>query len=172
MRNITTIVLSILDQTARLCNDPDEAHEIAKGRIRALSGATDALTGTAQPSSLRRLIKTATNPVAGHDQIKISGMDAPINPSAAVPLTLVMHELATNALKYGALSTDNGKIRITWSTQGQPGYKRLCLQWEESGGPLVSIPDRRGFGTRLIGYSDFRVGTDSTKNHPGSVVSG
>ena len=67
---------------------------------------------------------------------------------------MTLHELVTNAAKYGALSVPDGEIRVTWSlTTGEGGGRRLRLEWTEAGGPSVSPPSRKGFGTRLIGAS-------------------
>ena len=68
----------------------------------------------------------------------------------ATTLALVLHELATNAVKYGALSNDTGQIALTWSVREHEDQRRLCLGWQESGGPIVGAPTRKGFGSTLI----------------------
>ena len=70
---------------------------------------------------------------------------------------MVMHELATNAAKYGGLSTPGGHVDVTWSLDGEGDGARLSLQWRESGGPPITKPNRRGFGSRLIEHS---IGND------------
>ena len=75
-------------------------------------------------------------------------------PAAAFTLGLALHELATNAAKYGALSTPAGAVRVTWRVEtGRGGARHLHLRWAESGGPPVAEPMRRGFGSRLIAGS-------------------
>ncbi len=73
-----------------------------------------------------------------------------IPPGMALPISMCLHELLTNAVKYGSLSLESGRVAITWSV-GEAGLEsRLLLRWEETGGPLVTEPTRTGFGTRLI----------------------
>ena len=82
----------------------------------------------------------------------IEGPDIALSPKTALSLSLAMHELATNALKHGAWSTPNGKVSVTWRryVPAQGGGERLHLEWRETGGPKVTAPEKRGFGSRLI----------------------
>jgi two-component sensor histidine kinase len=80
----------------------------------------------------------------------VEGPDLRLPPKTAVSLALALHELATNAVKYGALSNNEGRVAIRWSTDCENGTKMLRLVWSESNGPTVRPPERRGFGTRLI----------------------
>jgi two-component sensor histidine kinase len=74
-----------------------------------------------------------------------------VAPSAVVPFSLVLHELATNAAKYGALSSSAGRARVSWkSYRGENGERRFKFKWEETGGPRVAPPGRSGFGTLLM----------------------
>ncbi len=73
-----------------------------------------------------------------------------LSPGPALAVAMALQELATNAVKYGALSNETGKIEINWSVEPNADGQRLRLNWTESGGPLVKVPARRGFGTRLI----------------------
>jgi two-component sensor histidine kinase len=68
----------------------------------------------------------------------------------ALSLSMAMHELCTNAVKYGALGAPDGRVHVSWSTLDTSSGLRLALRWEEHGGPLVSLPSRKGFGSRLI----------------------
>jgi two-component system CheB/CheR fusion protein len=79
--------------------------------------------------------------------IRIDGPDVTLPAQAASSVALIVHELATNAIKYGALSTETGRVELTWSVA--PG-KKLSLLWQERGGPPVKAPERRGFGSTLI----------------------
>jgi two-component sensor histidine kinase len=84
----------------------------------------------------------------GHDQrIVMEGLQTVLKPTAAQAIAVVLHELATNASKYGALSNAKGQIRLTWSRSGDG---QLALRWTELGGPSVNAPERKGFGSRLI----------------------
>jgi two-component sensor histidine kinase len=78
---------------------------------------------------------------------RVEGPETVLEPNAAQAIAVVLHELATNASKYGALSDTKGQIRLMWSTAADG---QLALRWSESGGPRVQAPERRGFGSRLI----------------------
>jgi two-component sensor histidine kinase len=73
-----------------------------------------------------------------------------MSPKDALALTMAFHELCTNAAKYGALSTDKGRVRVAWTIADQEGQPELRLRWSEEDGPAVTPPSRRGFGSRLI----------------------
>lgn len=80
----------------------------------------------------------------------MGGDDVRLQPKAALSLAMVFHELATNAAKHGALSTDAGRVSITWQVEPSSEGSRMRLLWKESGGPPVTPPGRKGFGSRLI----------------------
>lgn len=84
--------------------------------------------------------------VASH--VSIMGEEMDVNPSAVLPLALILNELSTNATKYGALSTDAGRVSLRWACASEA--KSFFLWWEESGGPPVVTPGQRGFGSRLL----------------------
>ncbi|HEX2553492.1 MAG TPA: PAS domain S-box protein [Microvirga sp.] len=92
----------------------------------------------------------AADPGGGDGRFHIAGPDARVSPRVALALAMSLHELCTNAAKYGALSVPGGSVSILWSLAGGSGARRLHLRWEERGGPPVAPPARRGFGTRLI----------------------
>jgi two-component sensor histidine kinase len=80
------------------------------------------------------------------ERVSFSGEDLRLKPKSAVALSMALHELGTNALKYGALSRERGTVAVHWTTEGG----RFRLRWQESGGPAVAPPSRRGFGSRMI----------------------
>jgi two-component sensor histidine kinase len=82
--------------------------------------------------------------------VSIEGPDVWLTPKQALALSMTLHELATNATKYGALSNDAGTVRVIWVVAPFNGSGELELTWTEQGGPPVSPPTRKGFGTRLI----------------------
>ncbi len=87
---------------------------------------------------------------ADQGRIHLAGPDAKLEPRAAIGLALAIHELATNAAKYGALSGDGGRVDLRWDIVRSSAGPRLHLSWTESGGPPVEPPSRRGFGSRMI----------------------
>jgi two-component sensor histidine kinase len=85
------------------------------------------------------------------DRVMAAGPDVMLNSRAAQTFALLLHELATNAIKYGALSlSDRGHVEIHWSIEGDAEEARFKFQWRESGGPPVVVPDRKGFGSLLL----------------------
>jgi two-component sensor histidine kinase len=128
---------------------------ILSGRLRALAVAHSLVrrsfsSGIDQPlaGSLRDLIAAILKPyeLPDCDRFTVEGTDIGIGETAATSLGLVLHEFATNAAKYGALTSDTGRVTITWEQQGE----RLILQWRESGGPVIAVsPQRQGFGGLL-----------------------
>jgi two-component sensor histidine kinase len=82
--------------------------------------------------------------------MRMAGPRVPLSPRLAVVLSMIVHEIATNAAKYGALSNDSGTIALDWEVTSESGKPKLRLIWTEAGGPHVSAPVQRGFGSRLI----------------------
>jgi two-component sensor histidine kinase len=124
------------------------------GRVQALAGA-HAILSTAQwqGASLTRLVRAAVDAYGeGSDRIVVAGPEVVLSPKAAQAITLVLHELATNAAKYGALSTDAGRLTVEWQVP-EDAERRLTLRWRERGGPPVQPPGRLGFGSRLITHT-------------------
>ena len=118
-------------------------------RIHALATAHDLLTRRSwEGADMGELLAETLQPYAS--QVTLEGPPLPLAPNAAVALAMIFHELATNASKYGGLSTEAGRVAVTWSLDGRT---RLSLTWRETGGPEVKPPKRTGFGSRLIAAS-------------------
>ena len=101
--------------------------------------------------SLRAIFVTALAPYDRNDgNIGITGPDVALTPKAGLALAMAVHELASNAAKYGALSTPDGRLTVAWQVAGNPNERALTLIWTEAAGPPVQPPARRGFGTTLI----------------------
>lgn len=114
-------------------------------RLRALSRAHDLLTRNVwEAADLRDVVALTVEPYG--ERVEAEGPSLALTPNAALSLNLALHELATNAAKYGALSTSDGRVEVRWST----AEGRLLLAWTERGGPPVAPPERRGFGSRLL----------------------
>ena len=149
-RNALAIVQSIV----RLTKAPsiDSYVSVVEGRIRALSTAHTLLSESRwEGANLDRLVDEELAPYRGgeFERVVVSGVPVFLKPETAQIIALVLHELATNAAKYGALSELNGKVALGW--QWQQG--KLDLQWQESGGPAVQTPVTKGYGTKVISAS-------------------
>ncbi|WP_295046626.1 HWE histidine kinase domain-containing protein [uncultured Paracoccus sp.] len=150
VKNSLAAVQSIVTQTLRHTTDPRDAGKAITARIMALSGAHDVLTRESwDGADLRALVESAVGPFRGPgaDPFRLSGPDMRVGPHAAISIALALHELGTNAVKYGALSAPAGYVRIGWSAGADQVFR---LDWTEAGGPPVVASDRRGFGSRLI----------------------
>ena len=153
LKNLMTIVQAITRQTIRSATDMKELQTTLSDRLMVLGSAHDLLLGGAvERAPLSAVIRGGTGVLGevADAQLTLAGPDLEVGPAAALPLGLMMHELSTNAVKYGALSTAAGRVAITWSIDEAAAPPRFRLLWAESGGPPVSEPTRKGFGSSLI----------------------
>lgn len=151
MKNTFAMVQAIATQTLRRVSDriPVEAF---MQRLLALSKAHEVLLQENFDAAgidpvVRSVLRTFVQP----DRVHVAGPDIVLGPRATMSLSLLLHELATNALKYGALSNDAGRVHVSWDLVDLDGEVELTLRWREEGGPAVSEPRSKGFGSRLIG---------------------
>ncbi|UIY44235.1 PAS domain-containing protein [Methylobacterium radiotolerans] len=154
LKNSFAMVLSIAGQTLR--GVPDRAPvEAFEQRIHALSSAHDVLLRKSWAAAPAKDVVRAVLAGAGHgDRIDVSGPEIDIGPRATLSLSLLLHELATNAAKYGALSVPEGRVAVAWRLDGEGEDREVEFDWSERGGPPVVPPapgGRKGFGSRLIG---------------------
>jgi len=150
VKNTLANVLSIVSLTRRRATGLEHFAESLTGRIMALSATHDLLTGLSwEPAPLRAVIAAELAPYTeGRDHvITVSGPDVSLAPNDALSLGLAVHELATNASKYGALSVLSGQVSVRWEMM-TPDLARVI--WQEQGGPPVAQERRRGFGTDLV----------------------
>lgn len=152
LKNVLAVVQSVTRQTLRNATDLPTANEALSARLVALGTATDVLTNASWRSAdLRDLVEGALSPHGAiGKRIRLDGPALTLQPQLAVALALALHELATNAAKYGALSNDAGTVDVRWSEEGAGSQARFRLDWREQGGPPVTAPTRRGFGSTLI----------------------
>ena len=148
IKNILAMVSAIASQTLRN-TDIDTGRAVFTERLRALATAHDLLNETHWTDASMMQVIGNTVTVFPVQQITIAGPPIALTPKMALSLALAIHELGTNALKYGALSTPNGRVSITWHIAVE-GAETLVWTWRESGGPLVGKPSRRGFGSFLV----------------------
>lgn len=152
VKNMLAVIQSIAQQTFRGEAAAPEALTAFESRLGALASAHELLTGRNwEAASLAEVVgKAATGCGLTEGRIEAEGEDVEVAPRTAVSIAMALHELCTNAVKYGALSTDGGRIAVRWSVSGAGDGRRLSLSWTEEGGPPVLPPARRGFGSRMI----------------------
>lgn len=154
LKNVLALVQSIANQTFRQSSGVEEANSAFASRLAALGKATDVLTSTAwQSATLHDVVGAGLASVGDMGgRIHLHGPAMRLDSQVALALTLALHELTTNACKYGALSNDCGTITLTWAHG--PGEissdTRFTFLWQEKGGPEVVPPSRRGFGSKMI----------------------
>jgi len=148
VKNTLATVQSIAMQAHRDATLSAPDGEAFVQRIHALSRAHDLLTeGAWLGASLGEVVeRTMAVADAKAQRVAMAGPAVRLNPNAAVTLNMAFHELATNAIKYGALSTSDGGVEVTWTVEDDG----VVIEWREFAGPVVSPPSRRGFGSRLI----------------------
>lgn len=148
VKNTLAIVQAIAWQSFRSGGMPLSARETFEGRLSALAAAHDVLTqANWEAGSIAQMIAGAVAPHdPGDGRLDIAGPDVALEPKTAVALALAIHELATNAVKHGALSSPAGRVEVRWEAYAG----RLRLTWSESGGPPVPTGIQRGFGARLL----------------------
>jgi PAS domain S-box-containing protein len=152
MKNTLAIVQAIVGQTLRTASTPREATESIGQRLVALGNAHTILMRTRWGNaSLIEVIESAVGIHRGQPhRFQVSGPRIDLGGKAALAITMALHELCTNAAKYGALSNERGKVFIEWSIAGGASDSMFELTWRERGGPAVKVPAHKGFGTKLI----------------------
>lgn len=155
VKNTLAIVQSLALQSFRDVPGSQAARETFEARLNALAEAHGLLTASNwESAAVGETIRRSAEATAGDDiaRVGIDGPDLLLRPQSAVSLAMIVHELTTNAIKYGALSGPAGRVDIGWEIERDPDGdpRRLTMRWTERGGPPVTKPDRKGFGSRLI----------------------
>ncbi|HEU5067538.1 MAG TPA: PAS domain S-box protein [Sphingomicrobium sp.] len=152
VKNTLATVQSFASQTLRNSNSLAEARSMFDSRLLSLAKAHDVLTSQNwEGADLRTVVDRALDAHrTAKERVTIEGSDVRLSPKQALALSMALHELATNAAKYGALSNDSGRVQVGWHVRRNGGAAELDLSWTEEGGPLVTPPTRKGFGSRLI----------------------
>jgi two-component sensor histidine kinase len=151
VKNTLAILQAIAVQTFR--NASKAEREKFEGRLGALAEAHNLLsTEKWQGSELQDVVRRVLQPylLNNPERMRMSGPSVPLSPRLAVVMSMIVHEMATNAAKYGALSNDTGTIALDWQVIKENAGPKLRLVWTEAGGPPVVAPVQRGFGSRLI----------------------
>jgi PAS domain S-box-containing protein len=154
-KNLLMVIQSIARRTARTAGSMEEFERRFERRLQGLAASHDVLVSKNwQGAPLGELVRRQLAPFAGikSSRLELAGPDVVVTAEAAQALGLAIHELATNAIKYGALSLPAGKVSVSWAFDGEAGAARpLVLNWVEQGGPQVTPPQRKGFGHVVIG---------------------
>jgi two-component sensor histidine kinase len=150
VRNLLAILQALARQTEAEDRSGEQYRDAFLGRLEALVHAHELAFGTQGGAELAALAGLVLEPYAGAARVVADGPAVTLPPTQAQALALVLHELATNAVKHGALSMPEGRVRVGWEVGGDEGVRWLRLRWEERGGPQAKPPDTRGFGTTLI----------------------
>ena len=150
LKNTLTMVQAIASQTLRSATDRESVYAFER-RLMALSAAHDALLQNSwAQADLASIATNAIEAIGFMDRVSMNGPSVALGAQAARSLSLILHELLTNACKYGALKGDSGKVSLTWEIKSDGDDAGLMIKWRERGGPLVIPPARRGFGSKLI----------------------
>jgi two-component sensor histidine kinase len=149
VKNLLSVFQSITSRTLTGGRSLEEAHEVLIGRLQSLGHAHELLTEAAwQGADLRDVVKAE---IAGFsERVRISGPPVALGPSGVQTFALIVHELCTNAAKYGALSNATGEVLAEWSTGGSGAGAYMDFSWQERGGPPVKPASHQGFGLSLI----------------------
>ena len=161
VKNLFSVVLGMLRAEARQTTNTVDLVAHVEARLSALSRAHEASRGGGDADystvPLRTLVERVLDPYGVGSRVEVDGPAVDLSVNSTTPVGLVLHELATNAQKYGALSKDGGKVKVSWK-RTDSGGGGVDLRWTESGGPEVREPERPGFGMRLVRQSVQQIG--------------
>ncbi|TQS73477.1 histidine kinase [Rhodobacteraceae bacterium] len=169
MKNMIAVTSSVVSSSLRSSRDLQHARETLPARIRALGEAQQLLQADAAIDITEVINRSLNAHVDRHGRLSLDGPQIVLSPDRALGLSLILYELATNALKYGALSLPDGRIKICWSCADDGQF---LLEWLESDGPTASPPSSHGFGSQLlhrVGPSYF-YGTGKIEFNPEGVI--
>src|SRR5690606_19524516 len=157
VKNMLAVVISIAQQTLERTPSKEAFGEALIGRLHAMARAYGTLSRENwKPVSTETLIRQELEPF-DTSAITFDGPPVEVPPQIGLPIGMVVHELATNAVKYGALSKPAGRVTVSWDLGSDDGLFRLS--WREKDGPVVEVPDEEGFGLKLIrGEVEYRLG--------------
>jgi PAS domain S-box-containing protein len=153
VKNTLATVQSVVNQTLRQDIPATEAREVLTSRLMALAAAHDVLTRENWESAgVQEIVDQAVGHLdgAGARRFDARGPAVRLPPKSALAMSMALHELGTNAVKYGALSNETGRVRIDWALDHAAEAPTLALTWREAGGPPVAVPAASGFGSRLL----------------------
>jgi two-component system CheB/CheR fusion protein len=151
VKNILAVVQGIVHQTWRTGGSREDFLDRLDGRLGALAKSHGLLVESEwRGADLRGLAERQLGAYVEGGRVTLSGQPVALSADIATPLGLVLHELATNAIKYGALSNDNGHVEVSWEIEKGNKGSRLKFIWQERDGPRVNAPTRKGLGSQLV----------------------
>ncbi|HMR33998.1 MAG TPA: PAS domain S-box protein [Geminicoccaceae bacterium] len=152
VKNTLAMVQAIVGQSLRGASSLDQARATVNDRLQVLARAYDSLMRPGQASApIEAVVADSVRVCSGESgRVRLAGPPLALGAKPALTLSMALHELCTNAVKYGALSNDTGHVEVSWLVTQQVGEPRFRLDWSEHGGPAVAPPVSRGFGSRLI----------------------
>ncbi|MEG8039189.1 HWE histidine kinase domain-containing protein [Sphingomonas sp. LR60] len=153
VKNTLATVGAVVSQTLRDAASLDEGRRAVAGRIASLGTAHELLVrDEVEGAAINEIVERVLAPFidTGGSRFSIEGPMIRLSPEITLAMSMALHELATNAIKYGALSVSDGVVHIRWALAGLAGERRFCFSWIEQNGPPVVPPTRIGFGTRMI----------------------
>lgn len=150
LKNMLSMVQAIASQTLRAVSEREPVESFER-RLVALSAAHDVLLQKSwKDADLRTVAKAVVETVGFGERMTLDGPSVALGARAALSFSLVVHELMTNACKYGSLCAEGGHVELTWAIEGSGPGATLVVRWRERGGPPVVAPSRKGFGSKLI----------------------
>jgi two-component system, chemotaxis family, CheB/CheR fusion protein len=164
VKNMLAVTITIATQTLATSSSPEAFNEAFIGRLKSMSRAYGLLTREQWKDAAVRDLLTQELAPFGDDRFALSGPDCKLTPQRGLALSMVTHELATNAAKYGALSTAEGSVSVEWALENG----NFVMKWIEREGPVVTKPEVKGFGSALLeGEISYRLGGNvETKYEP------
>jgi two-component sensor histidine kinase len=155
MTNMFSVVAAIVSLSQRTAETPEQLATGLRTRLGALAHAHDLLRNAAPGAmvQLQRVIEAQLAPFADSSRVTVWGPPTQLGRSQAMALNMIAHELTTNAVKHGALSSDGGQVAIRWSIQSSPAGERLLLSWKETCRSRIMVPTRAGLGSKLLSTS-------------------
>ncbi|MEM1365195.1 MAG: CheR family methyltransferase [Pseudomonadota bacterium] len=151
VKNMLANVTALVNQGRREASADKDVYTKLVNRIEGLTKTHTLLTSENWSSAtLREIIGPETQDIYGDDRISMGGPEIRVNSQATLAIGMAIHELATNAAKYGALATEEGVVNVSWSRVNDAQSDRLVIEWHETGGPEISVPENAGFGSRLL----------------------
>jgi PAS domain S-box-containing protein len=153
MKNLLAVVHSLAIQTTAEGKTGEEYRDAFLGRFQTLIDSQNFTLANATKTDFTTIVQRVVQ-TANSDRIRLeAGPQVHVKTQQALPLAMILHELLTNAVKFGALGSEEGRVHIGWSLKHDKGEPRLLFDWREEGGPMVSPPAKLGFGTELIEFS-------------------